>query len=47
MPGVNHLLATAASGEMDEYSSLKDKQVAAPVTQAIVSWLKKTLSIAR
>jgi len=47
VPGVNHLLATAASGEMDEYSSLKDKQVAAPVTQAIVSWLKKTLSIAR
>jgi uncharacterized protein len=47
VPGVNHLLATATTGEVDEYASLKDKQVAAPVTQAIVSWLKKTLSTAR
>ena len=47
VPGVNHLLATAATGEVDEYASLKEKQVAAPVTQALVSWLTKTLSTAR
>ena len=47
VPGVNHLLAAATTGEVDEYASLKDKQVAAPVTQAIISWLKKTLSTAR
>src|SRR5438067_648672 len=47
VPGVNHLLATAATGEVDEYAALKDKQVAAPVTQALVSWLTKTLSTAR
>jgi uncharacterized protein len=47
IPGVNHLLAAAATGEVDEYPSLKEKQVAAPVTQALVSWLTKTLSTAR
>jgi pimeloyl-ACP methyl ester carboxylesterase len=47
VPGVNHLLVLATTGEVDEYSALTDKHVAAPVTHAIVTWLQKTLSPAR
>jgi pimeloyl-ACP methyl ester carboxylesterase len=47
VPGVNHLLATASTGEVDEYGGLKDKHVAPAVTQAILTWLQKTLSTAR
>ena len=47
LPGVNHLLEAATTGEVDEYASIERKQVAPAVTQAIVSWLKKTLSTAR
>jgi alpha-beta hydrolase superfamily lysophospholipase len=43
VPGVNHLLVPAKSGESDEYSELPDKHVAPGVTQALVEWLKKTL----
>jgi uncharacterized protein len=46
LPGVNHLLVPAATGEVDEYPTLKDKHVSPAVTQAIVTWLKKTLSAA-
>jgi len=46
-PGVNHLLVPAKTGEVDEYSTLADKHVSATVTDAIATWLKKTLSIAR
>ncbi|HMJ83128.1 MAG TPA: alpha/beta fold hydrolase [Vicinamibacterales bacterium] len=46
IPGVNHLLMPAATGEVDEYPTLKDKHVSPAVTQAIVTWLKKTLSAA-
>ena len=42
VPGVNHLLVPARTGEVDEYSSLPDKHVSPAVTQAIVEWLKKT-----
>ena len=47
VPGVNHLLVPATTGEVDEYGTLKDKQVSRQVTDAIVTWLKKTLSTAR
>ncbi len=47
VPGVNHLLETAATGEVDEYTSIERKQVAPAVPQAIVSWLNKTFSTAR
>jgi len=47
VPGVNHLLAAAATGEVDEYPALTDKHVAPAVAQAILSWLQKTLSTAR
>jgi len=43
VPGINHLLVPATTGEADEYGTLKDKQVSQVVTQAIVTWLKKTL----
>ena len=42
VPGINHLLVPATTGEADEYGTLKDKQVSQVVTQAIVTWLKKT-----
>jgi pimeloyl-ACP methyl ester carboxylesterase len=47
VPGVNHLLVPATTGEVDEYATLKEKQVSRQVTDAIVTWLKKTLSTAR
>jgi hypothetical protein len=43
VPGVNHLLVPAKTGEVDEYSNLPDKHVSPAVTNAIVEWLKKTL----
>jgi uncharacterized protein len=43
VPGVNHLLVSAKTGEVDEYRDLPDKHVAPVVTQALVEWLKKTL----
>jgi pimeloyl-ACP methyl ester carboxylesterase len=46
VPGVNHLLAAATTGEVDEYGQLKEKHVSQVVTQAIATWLKQTLSIA-
>jgi len=47
VPAVNHLLVPATTGEVAEYADLKDKHVSAAVTQAIVTWLNKTLSTAR
>ena len=41
---VNHLLVPAVTGEANEYPSLKDKHVSTDVTQAIVEWLRKTLT---
>ena len=40
IPGVNHLLAAAETGEIDEYDLLPAKTVAAPVGAALVEWLK-------
>jgi len=47
LPGVNHLMVAAQTGESDEYGTLPDKHVGAAVTQPIVTWLQKTLSAAR
>jgi pimeloyl-ACP methyl ester carboxylesterase len=47
VPGINHLLVPATTGEFSEYADLKDKNVSREVTQAIVTWLNKTLSTAR
>jgi pimeloyl-ACP methyl ester carboxylesterase len=47
VPGINHLLVPAATGESSEYGDLKDKHVSEAVTNAIVTWLNKTLLPAR
>jgi len=47
VPGVNHLLVPAKTGELDEYGTLRDAQVSPAVTGAIITWLQKTLSAAR
>jgi fermentation-respiration switch protein FrsA (DUF1100 family) len=47
VPGINHLLVPATTGDVDEYATLKEKQISGKVTEAIVTWLKKTLSTAR
>jgi hypothetical protein len=41
VPDVNHLLATATTGEVEEYSRLPEKHVSPAVTQALVAWLRK------
>jgi len=43
VPGVNHLLVPAASGEPDEYASLTDRHVTPSVSDPLIDWLKKTL----
>jgi uncharacterized protein len=47
VPGVNHLLVPATTGEIDEYGTLTDKHVSTTVSTAIVSWLGKTLTAPR
>ena len=42
VPGVNHLLVPAKTGEVDEYGSLAGATVSPAVTTPIVEWLKKT-----
>jgi pimeloyl-ACP methyl ester carboxylesterase len=41
LPGLNHLLVPATTGEVSEYSALKDKKVAPAVSTAMADWLKK------
>jgi pimeloyl-ACP methyl ester carboxylesterase len=41
LPGVNHLLVPAKTGEVQEYSQLEDKRISAEVPQIIADWLKK------
>jgi uncharacterized protein len=43
VPGINHLLVPATTGDLDEYSRLTDKQVSPAVTGGIVKWLQNTL----
>ena len=43
VPGVNHLLVPATTGEADEYASLPDKTISPAVSGPIVTWLQKTL----
>jgi hypothetical protein len=44
VPGVNHLLVPAKTGEFDEYATLGDARVSPAVTAAVVSWLQKTFA---
>jgi hypothetical protein len=43
VPGVNHLLVPAKTGEVDEYVTLDEAKVSSAVTAAISLWLTKTL----
>jgi pimeloyl-ACP methyl ester carboxylesterase len=43
VPGVNHLLVPAATGEVDEYATLTDKKVSNALTSAIALWMAKAL----
>jgi uncharacterized protein len=47
VPGVNHLLVPATTGEVDEYGKLSDKHVSPLVTEALAAWLKKTFAAVR
>lgn len=44
---VNHLLVPATTGEVDEYTTLKDQHVSLAVSGAITDWLKKIFAAAR
>lgn len=44
VPGINHLLVAAESGELDEYSGLMDRTVSPAVTVALANWLRETLT---
>ncbi|MEP6914034.1 MAG: alpha/beta fold hydrolase [Acidobacteriota bacterium] len=41
LPGINHLLVPATTGEVSEYDGLVDKTVTPTVAKAIVDWLRK------
>lgn len=41
LPGINHLLVSATTGEVQEYQQLKDRKVSDQVATAIADWLKK------
>jgi hypothetical protein len=45
VPGINHLLVPATTGEYDEYARLTDKNVSKDLLSAITSWLQKTLPV--
>lgn len=42
VPGVNHLLVQAASGDPDEYDNLTSKTIAPGIVSALVDWMKTT-----
>ena len=44
VPGVNHLLVPAVTGEADEYGRLSAEKVSPAVISALTSWLTKTLA---
>jgi len=43
LPGLNHLLVPATTGEVDEYGSLTEKEISSTVPRTIAQWLLKTL----
>jgi uncharacterized protein len=42
LPGVNHLLVKATTGDVQEYSNLTEKSISPDVASTIGGWLKKT-----
>jgi len=47
VPGINHLLVPARTGEVEEYPSLPVKTVAAEITDPLIAWLKEVLPAKR
>ena len=43
IPQVNHLLVPAATGEISEYPSLRDKTVSPVATAAIATWMARNM----
>lgn len=43
VPGVNHLLVPARTGEADEYARLSSERISPDVIAALTTWLSKTL----
>jgi hypothetical protein len=43
VPGVNHLLVPATTGEVAEYGTLTDRTISTAVTGALATWLQKTM----
>ncbi|MGE0704387.1 MAG: alpha/beta hydrolase family protein, partial [Vicinamibacterales bacterium] len=43
LPGLNHLLVPATTGEVEEYNTLPDRNVSPAVSGAIADWLTRTL----
>jgi hypothetical protein len=44
IPGVNHLLVPATTGEVEEYATLTSRQISPDVPAAIAGWLQKTFA---
>jgi len=47
VPGVNHLLVTAKTGEINEYATLPDRTISSTVSTAVADWLTKTFQWAK
>jgi alpha-beta hydrolase superfamily lysophospholipase len=47
VPGVNHLLVPAKTGETSEYSTLMDARISPAIVEALVSWLRPTFTAIR
>jgi uncharacterized protein len=41
LPGINHILTPAKTGEVAEYAMLSDKNITPEVARTIAAWLKK------
>ena len=47
IPGINHLLVPANTGEVDEYGRLTDRHVSPAVTTELINWLRQTFQTIR
>ena len=47
IPGINHLLVPANTGEVEEYGRLTDRHVSSAVTMELVAWLRQTFQAVR
>ena len=47
IPGINHLLVPASTGEVEEYGRLTDRHVSSAVTTELISWLRQTFQVVR